>query len=452
MRLLAGLDSGARLRVADDVLEADALRAAVGGVAAVVGGAHRVAIWATPSIETCISVAGVIAAGATAIPLDPRAAPAELAHLVTDSHPDLVLAEPEQMLPPPVGGLPRATARGRTGELPAEPVDDEHPALVMYTSGTTGPPKGAVISRRAVAACLDGLADAWSWSPDDVLVHALPLYHVHGLVLGVLGPLRIGGALHHVGRFSPAAIAAAGGSMVFGVPTMWSRIAADETSARALRPARLLVSGSASLPLPTYDALHALAGQAPVERYGLTETLIVAAARADGPRRPGTVGTAINCAEIRLTDVDDDIGEIEVGGRTLFSGYYRKPDSTAAAMTADGWFRTGDVGRFDDGSLRIVGRRATDLIKTGGHRVGAGEVEEALLSHPGVAEVAVIGVPDDDLGERIVAYVVGAVDIATLETHAAEVLTPYKRPREYRIVEALPRNAMGKVLKTVLRS
>jgi acyl-CoA synthetase (AMP-forming)/AMP-acid ligase II len=452
MRLLAGLDTGVSLRVGDDVLAGEDLRAAVGGAAAIVGGARRVAVWATPTIETCVAVAGVITAGAIAIPLDPRAAPAELAHVFSDSHPDLVLAAPEHVLPPPIGGLPHASVRGATGDLPAEPVDDERPALVLYTSGTTGPPKGAVIPRRAIVACVDGLADAWQWTPDDRLVHGLPLYHGHGLVLGVLGAMRVGCTVHHVGRFTPEAIAAADGSLVFGVPTMWSRIAREATAARALRSARLLVSGSASLPLPTYDALRELAGQGPIERYGLTETLMVASARVDAPRRPGTVGTAIKGGvDIRLTDVDDDIGEIEITGPTLFSGYYRRPDATAASMTDDGWFRSGDVARWDDGSLRIVGRRATDLIKTGGHRVGAGEIEDVLLAHPGVQEAAVIGVPDDDLGERIVAYVVADVDVEQLSEHAAAALTPYKRPREIRVVEVLPRNAMGKVLKHVLR-
>src|SRR5437763_2843550 len=203
MRLLAGLDADMTLRVGGDVLAGDALRAAVGGAAAAIVGARRVAIWATPSLETCVAVAGVLACGAVGIPLDPRSSPAELAHVVGDSHPDVVVAAPEQVLPPPVGGLPRATVRGVRGELPAEPDDEERAALVMYTSGTTGLPKGAVIPRRAVRTCLDGLADAWAWTADDVLVHALPLYHVHGLVLGVLGPLRVGCGLHHVGHFSP---------------------------------------------------------------------------------------------------------------------------------------------------------------------------------------------------------------------------------------------------------
>ncbi|MFL6240533.1 MAG: AMP-binding protein [Actinomycetes bacterium] len=452
MRLLAGLDAGATLRVEDDVLGGDDLRVAVDAAAAVVGAARRVGVWATPTLDTCVAVAGVLMAGATAIPLDPRSSPAELAHVVSDSHPDLVLAAPGVSLPPPVGGLPRATVRAAVGDPVDEPDDDERSALVMYTSGTTGPPKGAVLPRRALRACLDGVADAWAWTPEDTLVHGLPLYHVHGLVLGVLGVLRVGGTLHHVGRFSPAGVAAASGSLVFGVPTMWSRIASDASSARALRSARLLVSGSAALPGPTYGALTELAGQGPLERYGLTEALIVASARADAPRRPGTVGAALPTGvELRLSDVADGIGEIEVRGPTVFTGYYGRPDATAAAMTSDGWLRTGDMGRMDDGSLRIVGRRATDLIQTAGHRVGAGEIEDALLAHPGVREAAVLGVADADLGERIVAYVVADVDAGAIEAHAAEMLTPYKRPREIRVVEALPRNAMGKVLKTVLR-
>ncbi|MDX6287210.1 MAG: fatty acid CoA ligase FadD36 [Frankiales bacterium] len=439
--------------MADRELAGDDLAGAVGGVASRVATAQRVAVWATPSLDTCIAVAGVLAAGGIAIPLDPRSAPAELAHVVNDSRPQLVFAPEFAILPPPVGGLPVAEPRGHLADLPPEPDDSEAPALLMYTSGTTGPPKGVVLSRRAIAASLDGLADAWSWSADDVLVHALPLFHVHGLVLGVLGPLRFGSSLRHPGTFSPAAIADADGTMVFGVPTMWSRIAAEPESAKRLSSARLLVSGSAGLPKPVYDAVLALTGHGLVERYGLTEALIVAGARADQPSAPGSVGRALSGVGIRLADVDEGMGEIELSGPTLFSGYYGRPDATAAVMTSDGWLRSGDLGSLDDdGLLRIVGRRATDLIMTGGHRVGAGEVEAALLAHPAVSEAAVIAEPDDDLGERIVAFVVSdGVDVAVLDAHAAGLLAPYKRPRDIRLVKALPRNAMGKVLKHALR-
>nr|WP_236572113.1 AMP-binding protein [Nocardiopsis sp. FR4] len=333
----------------------------------------------------------------------------------------------------------------------------------MYTSGTTGRPKGAVLSRRAVAADLDALADAWAWSPDDVLVHGLPLFHVHGLVLGVLGALRAGSPLVHTVRPTPGAYAAAagaGGTLFFGVPTVWARTARDPASARALAGARLLVSGSAPLPDTVARGLRAAAGQSPVERYGMTETLITVAARADAGRRTGWVGTALRGVETRLRgehgepvpDDGESVGELQVRGDTLFDGYLGPPEATAAAWTGDGWMRTGDAAVRDaDGWHRIVGRMSVDLIKTGGYRVGAGEVEAALLDHPAVREAAVVGEADEDLGQRIVAYLVGeGIDPEAVAGFAAERLSRHKRPREVRVVEALPRNAMGKVRKALL--
>ena len=340
----------------------------------------------------------------------------------------------------------------------AEPSTDAA-ALIIYTSGTTGAPKGVVLSRRAIAAGLDGLAEAWAWTPDDTLVHGLPLFHVHGLVLGVLGALRTGSRLVHTGRPTPGAYASAGGSLFFGVPTVWGRVCAEPEAARALSGARLLVSGSAPLPVPVFEQLGSLTGHAPVERYGMTETLITLSTRADGERRPGWVGLPIDGVRTRLIGDDGDavphdgetIGELHVAGATVFDGYLGRPDATAAAMDG-GWFRTGDAAVIDaDGFHRIVGRQSMDIIKTGGYKVGAGEVETALLGHPSVAEAAVVGMPDDDLGQRIVAYVVGTdVDSATLIDHVASTLSVHKRPREIRVLAELPRNAMGKVQKGLL--
>jgi fatty acid CoA ligase FadD36 len=329
--------------------------------------------------------------------------------------------------------------------------------LIVYTSGTTGPPKGAVLSRRALAADLDGLADAWAWTPDDHLVHGLPLFHVHGLVLGVLGPLRVGSRLTHTVRPSPASYAAAGGTMYFGVPTVWSRICAEPGAARALRSARLLVSGSAPLPVRVFDQLVELTGLAPVERYGMTETLITLSTRADGERRPGWVGVPIEGVETRHVGDDgqtapcdgETVGHLQVRGATLFDGYLsggRESDFVG------GWFVTGDSVVVDDvGFHRIVGRTSIDIIKTGGYKVGAGEVETAILGHPGVREVAVVGVDDADLGQRVVAFVVAdGVGADELDALLAGVLTTHKRPREIRFVDELPRNAMGKVQKSRL--
>ena len=237
-----------------------------------------------------------------------------------------------------------------------------------------------------------------------MLVHALPLFHVHGLVIATLGTLRRGGEVRHLGAFDPAAIAAAlagDATMLFAVPTMYHRLAdaaaADPAIAQGLRGARLLVSGSAALPAAEHARIEALCGQRIVERYGMTETLMIASVRADGERRAGYVGRPLDGVEVRVCGEDgaelpaDDatIGDVLVRSPSLFDGYLGRPDATADAFR-DGWFATGDLGTLaPDGYLRLVGRRSTDLIKTGGYRVGAGEIEAALLEHPAVAEAAV---------------------------------------------------------------
>ncbi len=429
----------------------------------------RVAVWATPQLPTIAAVLGNALLGAPTVPLNPAIGAGELGHVLRDAAPRLVLAADPAAFRE---RTPQAIAIPLDGPAPAPPEAPapDDPLFVLYTSGTTGPPKGAVVTHRNAAFDLDALADAWGWTDRDVLVHALPLFHVHGLILGVLGPLRVGGRLLMVPRFTPEGVCAAmetEGTMLFAVPTMYHRLAehceADRVDAARLARARLLVSGSAALPVRENERLFRLFGQRPVERYGLTETLILCAARHDGPRTAGTVGPPLPGVTLRLVDDErrplapgpDVLGEIAVKGPCVFSGYLNRPDATRAAMDEEGFFYTGDVAALTAaGEVRIVGRRATDLIKTGGYKVGAGEVEAALLEHPSVREAAVVGVPDEDLGERIVAFVVaepGAAPAAQeLAEHVARLLSPHKRPRDVRFVEALPRNAMGKVLKKEL--
>jgi malonyl-CoA/methylmalonyl-CoA synthetase len=462
------------LRVDRRELSYRELREAAAAVAHSLRGTKRVAVWAEPTLETCVAVVGATAAGVPVIPVNPKLGTTELRHVLEDSAPDLLLGAPGEALRE-LERAPRVDTvdvDARGGELPGDPPEGEAPALIVYTSGTTGLPKGAVLSRRAVTSNVDALAEAWDWTPADRLTHGLPLFHVHGLVVGLLGPLRLGGQLDHLGRFEASRVVAAfedGASMLFGVPTMYNRLAAEAERTPAvadgLRRARLLVSGSAPLPAPVFERVAEATGQRIVERYGLTETLMNTAVRADGERRPGYVGKALTGVEVRLVgdegeDIeesdDQTIGEVAVRGPNLFSGYLNRPEADEEAIR-DGWFFTGDLAtRASDGYWRIVGRRATDLIKTGGYKVGAGEVEVALLEHPAVAEVAVTGAPDDDLGERIVAWIAvedtrRPPDPEELADHVAALLTPHKRPREVRFVDELPRNAMGKVVKQKLR-
>jgi malonyl-CoA/methylmalonyl-CoA synthetase len=489
-------------RAADATLTWRELRDLVASLSHDLAGSTRVAVWAEPTIETAIAVIGALVSGVTAVPINPSIGHVELAHMLGECQPDAVLAAPDAVLPDALAARTvlhvRSSARGsaaastsRAGSpasalprprLPPPP-DAEAPALIIYTSGTTGPPKGAVLPYRALTAEIDGLARVWQWTARDTLVHALPLFHVHGLVLGTLGPARVGSRLVHAGRFSPEGLASAliehDATMLFGVPTMYHRLAEgaeeDEQIVRALRQPRLLISGSAPLAARDRDRLQRCTGRHVIERYGLTETLIVSAMPPDCAADATGVGMPIPGVRMRLVDehgtplpadtgatdaaatdahATDVLGEIEVSGPTVFSGYLNRPDATAHVLR-DGWFRTGDTAVRDaTGFYRIIGRTALDVIKTGGFKVGAGEIEDVLRAHPHVADVAVTGESDPDLGQRIVAWIVAREGCdpspAALEACVADALAPHKRPRVIHFVPDLPRNSMGKVEKRKL--
>jgi malonyl-CoA/methylmalonyl-CoA synthetase len=448
----------------DGSLTRGELERAAGALRARLPARGPVVLWAAAHTATAIGLVAALRAGLQVVPIDVKSGPGEVARIVEVCRPSAALAPPGVEL----AGLPLLSPVTPFGDAPTEDRSGES-GLIVFTSGTTGPPKGVVLSASAIAANLDALAGAWEWTAKDVLVHALPLFHVHGLVVATLGSLRRGSEVRHLGGFDPAEIAGALGAaatMLFAVPTMYHRLAAaaeaDPQLARGLRGARLLVSGSAALAAAEHARIERLCGQRIVERYGMTETLMIASVRANGERRAGYVGTPLGGVELRVVGEDgrdlprDDatIGDVLVRGPSLFDGYLGQPQDTAAAFR-DGWFATGDLGALaPDGYLRLVGRRSTDLIKSGGFRIGAGEIESALLGHAAVAEAAVLGLADADLGERIVAWIVlrpgAAVAEPELVEHVASVLTPHKRPREVRFVESLPRNALGKVQKHML--
>ena len=361
---------------------------------------------------------------------------------------------------------------GRDMPVRARERRPDEPALIGYTSGTTGRPKGAVLSHANLLASVRALELAWRWTPDDVLVLALPLFHMHGLGVGLHGALTVGARVVLLTTFEPDdvfdAIREHQATMFFGVPTMYSRLVASPRAAE-LSALRLCVSGSAPMPAELHDAVREASGQHVIERYGMTETVMLVSNPHDEPRRAGTVGFPLPGVEVRLDALDagdaamarpdvtigDDAvtagegvtaaAEILVRGPNVSSGYWERPAENAASFS-DGWFRTGDLGAWDDGYLRIVGR-AKELIICGGFNVYPREVEEVIASHPDVVECAVGGEPDPEWGEVVVAYVVAERDFDQdeLKDFVGERLAYYKRPRRtYRIVE-LPRNALGKV-------
>jgi malonyl-CoA/methylmalonyl-CoA synthetase len=382
---------------------------------------------------------------------------AEAEHILGNSEPVLVIADRPRaeivrklaLRVAPLENLPRGAAP------PMPSLSPESPAAILYTSGTTGKPKGAVLDHGNFLAQGRGAIEVWRWTPRDVLVHALPLFHLHGLGMGLHGTL-LSGASATLVPFTPAAVVAelkAGGTMFFGVPSMYQRLCDWlEENPTDLSHVRVFVCGSAPLPPALFERCAKLLGQPPVERYGITEGGIVVTNPYDGPRQAGRVGYAFPGVEVRLGEQD----EVLLKGGQVFKGYWRNPEATAEAFTLDGFFRTGDVGEIgEDGTLAIRGR-IKELIITGGFNVYPREVELVLETHPAVQEVAVAGMPSDKWGEEVTAFVVPSGSAPLVESEiiafAHERLAAYKCPKRVVTIDMLPRNAMGKVQRSVLTS
>jgi len=443
---------------------------------------ERVTLLIVPGFAWVAVQWGIWRAGGVAVPLPLGSAKPELEYLIDDAHASaLVFDAQAASLLTPIG-----TARGiRTlsyEQIFAHPsaglpdigpeITNDRRAMILYTSGTTNRPKGVVTTHANIAAQITSLVEAWEWSTDDRIVLCLPLHHVHGIINVVSCALWSGATCEMLPRFDANVvwdcIAGGGVTLFMSVPTVYVKliVAWDAASperraelSQACRGLRLMVSGSSALPVGTLERWKEISGHTLLERYGMTEIGMALSNPLRGERTPGSVGTPLPGVEVQLVGengapvVPGTPGEIEVRGPSVFAEYWGQPDATRAAFR-DGWFRTGDTAVVENGVYRILGRTSIDILKTGGHKVSALEIEEALREHPAVAECAVVGVPDPEWGERVAAAVVlndgDALDLESFRAWAKELLAAHKVPSRLLVLDALPRNAMGKVTKPAL--
>jgi malonyl-CoA/methylmalonyl-CoA synthetase len=426
-----------------------ALEAGVGRIAAllkdrgvVVG--DRVALQAAKSAEGVMVYLAALKIGAVFLPLNQAYTPSEVDYFLKDAEPKVFITDPVAFA---------AEAAGLAPVLETTPREDGDLASIIYTSGTTGRSKGAMLSHGNLAANAIALHQAWGFTPDDVLLHALPIFHVHGLFVALHCAFLSGCPMVWLPKFDDAEVLAGlkRSTVMMGVPTFYTRLLASEGFTReAAAHMRLFVCGSAPLLESTFAEFEARTGQRILERYGMSEAVIITSNPLEGERIAGSVGFPLPGVELRIGG-GEATGVIEIRGPSVFGGYWRMPEKTAEEFTADGFFITGDVGRQDaDGRVWISGR-AKDLIISGGYNVYPKEVELVLDEMEGVTESAVVGVPHPDFGEAVVAVVIGQGDEAAMIAAAREQLAAFKTPKRVFFVDDLPRNAMGKVQKNLLR-
>ncbi len=485
--LSCGLDSAAFLVRADGRrLAYAALRERVAGMASALAAAgvrpgDRVAAQIAKSPEGLILYLGAVRAGAVFLPLNTAYTLSEVAAFLADAEPAMLVCDPAvrdnyaALASGPLADLRietlDAAGQGSLGVL-AEAADGSLPpaergpgdlAAILYTSGTTGRSKGAMLTHGNLVSNARTLVALWRFTPADRLLHALPIYHLHGLFTAVNTVLAAGASLLFLPKFEVGEVIRQmpQASVLMGVPTFYTRLLENPGLSEASAGMRLFISGSAPLLAETHRRFAERTGHAILERYGMTETSMIASNPIDGERRPGSVGFPLPEVSVRVVapeggGADGDVGTIEVKGSNVCAGYWRNPEKTAAEFRPDGYFITGDLGRFDaDGYLHISGR-GKDLIIVGGLNVYPREVELVLDTLPGVGESAVIGVPHPDLGEGVTAVVVAAagaeLDERRLLDAFAGRLARFKQPRRVIFAAELPRNAMGKVQKNVLRA
>lgn len=438
-----------------------------------------VALFVSPGVVWLEAFLGILLAGGIALPLSPLYPALELAWFGEDARATTViisddLRERAALLCEGRRALRAESLREHAFVDEVSPRAADDVALLLYTSGTTGKPKGAMITHANVAVQAELLGEAWKWEAADLLLHALPLHHLHGLGISLMTSFLSGGATRMLSKFDARRVwdefaSEKPPTTWMAVPTMYQKLfeafdAADENTrerwSAGARRLRLATSGSAALPVTLAERWRSITGSVPLERFGMTEIGVGASNPIDpAGRRPGSVGLPLRTVESRIVDesgrdLETGPGELWIRGPSVFKGYLGREQATREAFAEGGWFRTGDVAeRSADGYVRLLGRTSVDILKSGGYKLSALEIEEALRENPAVAEVAVVGLPDETWGERVVAVVVAAPGRAhecetdAMRAWAKERMAPYKVPREVRVVESLPRNALGKVMK-----
>jgi malonyl-CoA/methylmalonyl-CoA synthetase len=446
----------------------------------------RVAVQVEKSPEAVMVYLACLRSGMVFLPLNTAYRASEIGYFFQDASPALVVCSPEHLswveplakvagcthvetLGTAIDGSLLAKAAPFGDDFPTVPVGADALAAILYTSGTTGRSKGAMLTHGNLASNAQELHVAWAWRSDDVLVHALPIFHVHGLFVALHGALLAGARMHWLPRFESEAVLRAlpQATVMMGVPTFYVRLLEDaRLKADLVRGMRLFVSGSAPLLAETHTAFTDRTGHAILERYGMSETVMLTSNPYEGKRKAGTVGRPLPGVSLRLIDetgqaitpqsgLVSGIGGVQVRGPNVFVGYWNMPEKTREEFTEDGWFKTGDMGRYDeDGYVVLVGR-SKDLIITGGYNVYPKEIEMLLDDLAGVEESAVIGLPHPDFGEAVAAVAVPRKGVmlseATLLAQVKEQIANFKVPKRLFIVEQLPRNVMGKVQKNLLR-
>lgn len=476
---LCSHDTGAQVTFGAFFANAERIAAAL--VKAGVRPGDRVAAQ-TPKTVTMLELyVGTVLAGAVFLPLNTAYTATEVSYFLGDAKPALFVCDPKTV--EAMSGVAKecgvpivwtlgadesgSLAENRNAQTPgfsavARSATDL--AAILYTSGTTGRSKGAMLTHRALASNSETLRDFWHFTKDDVLIHALPIFHTHGLFVATNITLMVGSTAIFMSKFDPAAIVGhmAKATALMGVPTFYTRLLETEGLAAAAKSMRLFISGSAPLLAETHDRWRAVTGHAILERYGMTETNMNTSNPYDGERRAGTVGFPLPGVEVIVTNPDNgdlipqgEVGVLEVRGDNVFAGYWQMPEKTAEELRPNGFFLTGDLAKIDeDGYVHIVGR-SKDLIITGGYNVYPKEIELLIDDLDGVEESAVVGIPDADFGEAIVAVVVGTARAElTSEAVSSAIkgsIARFKQPKHVVIVSELPRNTMGKVQKNVLR-